>query len=99
MGQLAAHSAFVQGAEKVAIIDTIPYRLEYAKKWLPNLHTINFSKVQVSCVPCTLATPRASQNKYFLSQSTLLSDVHIPFCLSLCCAQSAQVEISRNARG
>ncbi|CAK0784556.1 hypothetical protein CVIRNUC_007760 [Coccomyxa viridis] len=48
VGQLAAHSAFVQGAEKVAIIDTIPYRLEYAKKWLPNLHTINFSKVQVA---------------------------------------------------
>lgn len=47
MGQLAAHSAFVQGAEKVAIIDTIPYRLEYAKKWLPNLHTIDFSKLQV----------------------------------------------------
>ena len=48
MGQLAAHSAFVQGAEKVAIIDAIPYRLEYAKKWLPNVHTINFSKLQVS---------------------------------------------------
>ena len=67
MGQLAAHSAFVQGAEKVAIIDTIPYRLEYAKKWLPNLHTINFSKVQVCCAPCTLAVSRVSCRMRFVS--------------------------------
>ena len=52
----------MQGAEKVAIIDSIPYRLEYAKKWLPNLHTINFSKVQVCRVPCTLTIPRVLQN-------------------------------------
>ena len=47
VGQLAAHSAYVQGAEKVAIIDTVGYRLDYVKKWIPGVHTIDFSKLQV----------------------------------------------------
>ena len=47
VGQLAAHSAYVQGAEKVAIIDSVGYRLDYVKKWIPGIHTIDFSKMQV----------------------------------------------------
>ena len=53
VGQLAAHSAYVQGAEKVAIIDSVGYRLDYVKKWIPGIHTINFSKLQV-CLALTL---------------------------------------------
>ena len=51
VGQLAAHSALVQGAEKVAIVDSVAYRMDYVKKWLPEVHTIDFSKVQVGCQP------------------------------------------------
>ena len=50
VGQLAAHSALVQGAEKVAIVDSVGYRLEYVKKWLPQVHTIDFSKLKVCCL-------------------------------------------------
>ncbi len=35
VGQLAAHSALVKGAEKVAIVDSVQYRMDYVKKWLP----------------------------------------------------------------
>ena len=48
VGQLAAHSALVKGAEKVAIVDSVQYRMDYVKKWLPQVQTIDFSKVQVS---------------------------------------------------
>ncbi len=47
VGQLAAHCAFVRGAEKVAIIDNIEYRLQFAKDRMPNIETINFDKVKV----------------------------------------------------
>ena len=80
VGQLAAHSAFVQGAEKVAIIDSIPYRLEYAKKWLPNLHTINFSKVQVYRVPGKLTIPRVLQNCLSLTRQPA-QYLHMVACL------------------
>lgn len=53
VGQLAAHSAQVLGAEKVAIVDSVGYRMDFAKKWLPGVHTIDFSKVQVG-VTCQL---------------------------------------------
>ena len=51
VGQLAAHSALVKGAEKVAIVDSVQYRMDYVKKWLPEVETIDFSKVQVSFSP------------------------------------------------
>lgn len=47
VGQLAAHCAFVRGAERVAIIDNIEYRLQFAKDRMPNIETINFDEVKV----------------------------------------------------
>ena len=51
VGQLAVHSALVKGAEKVANVDSVQYRMDYVKKWLPKVQTIDFSKVQVRCRP------------------------------------------------
>ncbi len=62
MGQLAAHSALVKGAEKVAIVDSVQYRMDYVKKWLPEVQTIDFSKVQVSCQPHQLYLCGRHQN-------------------------------------
>ena len=45
----------MRGAEKVAIVDSVQYRMDYAKKWLPEVQTIDFSKVQVS-YPATPVT-------------------------------------------
>ncbi|CAL5229613.1 g12974 [Coccomyxa viridis] len=48
VGQLAVHSALVKGAEKVANVDSVQYRMDYVKKWLPKVQTIDFSKVHVA---------------------------------------------------
>lgn len=37
----------MRGAERVAIIDNIEYRLQFAKDRMPNIETINFDKVKV----------------------------------------------------
>ena len=47
VGQLAAQCAFHRGAAKVAIIDNVQYRLDHAKKHMPDLVTINFDKQDV----------------------------------------------------
>ena len=59
VGQLAAHSALVKGAEKVAIVDSVQYRMDYVKKWLPEVQTIDFSKVQVD-ISATSVIPTAT---------------------------------------
>ncbi|KAK9908225.1 hypothetical protein WJX75_004550 [Coccomyxa subellipsoidea] len=47
VGQLAAHCAFVRGADRVIIIDDVEYRLQYAKDHMPKIETIKFDKVKV----------------------------------------------------
>ncbi len=54
VGQLAAHCAFVRGAERVIIIDDIEYRLQFAKDRMPKIETINFDKVKVCTADSTL---------------------------------------------
>lgn len=39
---LAAHCAFVRGADRVVLIDKQQYRLDHAKHKMPYLETINF---------------------------------------------------------
>lgn len=38
--------AFLKGAKRVIAIDNVPWRLEYAKKRIPNLETIDYGKVK-----------------------------------------------------
>ena len=42
VGILAAQCAFLRGAARVVIIDEVPFRLEFAKKNVKGLETINF---------------------------------------------------------
>lgn len=44
VGLLAAQCAFARGAHRVIIVDEIPYRLEFAKKIIPKIETVDFSK-------------------------------------------------------
>jgi len=48
VGLLAAHCAFARGARRVIIVDNIPYRLEFAKKHIPKIETVDFSKDSMS---------------------------------------------------
>jgi threonine dehydrogenase-like Zn-dependent dehydrogenase len=47
VGQLAAHCAQVRGAKQVILIDCVQYRLDFAKKNMPEVQTINFEKQNV----------------------------------------------------
>ena len=44
VGILAAHSADFKGAERIVMIDNQQYRLEFAKKKIPRVETINFDE-------------------------------------------------------
>ena len=60
VGMLAAHSADFRGAERIVMIDNQQYRLDFAKKKIPRVETINFDQAKnVRCgavgVPCMLA--------------------------------------------
>jgi threonine dehydrogenase-like Zn-dependent dehydrogenase len=41
VGMQAANSAFVRGANRVVLIDSLQYRLDYIKQKLPKVETIN----------------------------------------------------------
>lgn len=45
VGILAAHCAFFRGAARVVIIDEQKFGLDFAKKKVPGLETINFKEV------------------------------------------------------
>ena len=42
MGILAAHCCQHRGASEIVIIDAVPFRLDFAKKHIPGIKTINF---------------------------------------------------------
>ena len=48
VGVLAAHCCQHRGATEIVIIDEVPFRLDFAKKHIPGIKTINFR----SAGPC-----------------------------------------------
>ena len=44
VGLLSAQVAFSRGAKRVIIVDEVDYRLDFAKKILPKIETVNFKK-------------------------------------------------------
>jgi len=46
VGILTAKWAFIKGAQRVIAIDSVPWRLEYAKSKMPEIETLDFSKVK-----------------------------------------------------
>lgn len=48
VGLLAAQCSFARGARRVIIVDEMTYRLEFAKKILPKIETVNFSEDHTS---------------------------------------------------
>lgn len=46
IGLFTAKWAFVKGAKRVIAIDSVPWRLEYAKSKIPNLETLDYTKVK-----------------------------------------------------
>ena len=77
VGQLAAHSALVKGAEKVAIVDSVQYRMDYVKKWLPQVETIDFSKVQVSCCLSPTTVMACAALRLFMVPAFRAMPVHL----------------------
>lgn len=71
VGQLAAHCAFVRGADRVIIIDDVEYRLQYAKDHMPKIETINFDKVKVRTPRSTIITKRHFMWQHHLVQVAL----------------------------
>jgi ferredoxin len=50
---LAAHSADFRGAERIVMIDNQQYRLDFVKKRIPRVETINFDTAKnVRCASC-----------------------------------------------
>ena len=44
VGLLAAQCSFARGARRVILVDNVAYRLEFAKKILPKIETVDFSQ-------------------------------------------------------
>ena len=76
VGILAAHAADFRGAERIVIIDNQQYRLDFAKKHIPRIETINFDEHKNVRRPALPASHRPLLVNALRGQSACMSFRH-----------------------